>query len=371
MKIAFVVKINFAAIISTTYLVNILKYFSKNHDLTIISNAEPFFKKQGINAKYVSMFSYNFPNIGRLLINDNIINLKLKKIDHDLLVIWYDSLIFFKKEKPVLRFIDVCPYQTFERTMKGDEKNLKKSLLFKSYLNSFRKSSFIITVSPQLKQLLVDYEISEKKIAWLTFGVDLKRFSKKSISEKSEDFILISTVQFLPNRGSNLILSSMKKLSELNKEIKFKSIGNDESQLQMWNSIIKKMNLENHVILEGVVDNKKIPDELSKSKIGISILEKNKYYSRSPPQKIFEYMAMGLPIVANKIATHTDYIKDGYNGFIIDSEEEFLEAVLKLKNNKKLYKTMSKNSLESAKNYDLTNINKELDKYVKNVIKQS
>lgn len=369
MKIAFVVKINFAAIISTTYLLNILKFLSKNHELTIVTNSDSFLKKQGINAEYVHISSFTCPNLSRLIINDNIINLKLKKIDHDMLAIWYDSLIFFKKEKPVLRFVDICPYQTFERSMKGDEKNLRKNLLFNAYIKSFKKSSFIITVSPQMKQLLLEYNIPDEKIAWLTFGVDLERFSKKNQQEESKDFVIISTVQFLSNRGSNLILESMKKLSDIDKNIKFKSIGNDESHCQIWNSKLKNMKLNDYIKIQGIIDNKKMPEELSKSKIGISILEKNNYYNRSPPQKIFEYMAMGLPIIANKIATHTDYIKDGYNGFIIDSEEEFIEAVLKLKKDKKLYKIMSKNSLESAKKYSLIKINKKLDEYVENIVK--
>lgn len=371
MKVAFVIKINFAARISTTYHLNILRYFSENHDLTIISNAESFFKKRGIKAKYFDISDYKLPNIARFLVNDSITNLKLKKIDHDLLVIWYDALIFFKKDKPVLRFVDICPYQTFEWAMKGDEENLKRNILYNAYKRSFRKSTFLITVSPQLKDLLKDYNISDEKIAWLSFGVDLERFSKKPDIKELDDFILISTVQFLPNRGRDLILSCMKKLKKIDEKIKFVSVGNDPAQVELSDSTIKEMNLQKHVVLKGVVDNKKIPEELAKSKIGISLLEKNKYYQRSPPQKIFEFMAMGLPIIANKIETHTDYIKDGYNGFIIDSEEEFIEAVLKLKKDKKLYKKMAENSLKSVKNNDLTKINKQLDKYVKKVVKKS
>ena len=369
MKVAFVVKINFAAIISTTYKINILKFFSKHHETTILTNADSYFKQQGVNANYIHIHFFPFPNISRFFINDNIINLKLKTIDYDMLVIWYDSQLFFCQRKPVFRFVDVCLYQSFERSMKGDKKRLNLNPLFWWYIHSLKKSSFILTTSPQMKQFLIDYGISADKIAWLTFGIDLERFSKKNESKKTKNYTLISTVQFLPNRGSNLIIKSMKKLSTLDTNIKFISVGNADAQFQMWNSVLKKKKLENHIMLHGVVDNKKIPQLLSKTDIGISILEKNEYYNKSPPQKIFEYMAMGIPTIANDLPTHTDYIKDGYNGFIIDSAEELVEAVLKLKNNRRLYETMSKNALESAKNYSLTKIEEKLKEYVENVVK--
>jgi len=368
MKVAFVVKINFKAIISTAYLINVLKLFSKNYELTVITNAESYFIKQGIKANFIHIPTFTAPNLSRLIVNDSIINLKLKNFEYDMLVIWYDSLIFYNEKKPVFRFIDICPYQTFNHIMNGNKKRINWNLLFRMYIRSFKKSNFSLTVSPQMKKLLIKYGISKERIDWLTFGVDLDRFSKKYISEKNKIFILISPVQFLPNRGRDLIIDTMQKFSKLKTNIKFISVGNAEDQINLWNNKLKEMNLEKLIKIMGIIDNKKIPELLSKSDIGISILEKNEYYNRSPPQKIFEYMAMGLPIIANNLPTHTDYIKDGYNGFIIDSDEEFMEAILKLKNNKKLYKTMSKNSLDSAKNYDLTKINNKLDKYVKNVL---
>jgi len=369
MKIAFVVKINFSSIISTTYHINILKFFSKHHKITILTNADSYLKKQGIDADYVHIPSFTFPNISRLLINDNITNLKLKNIDYDMLVIWYDSLIFFNQKKPVFRFVDICPYQTFERFIKGDKKRIKWNLFFKIYLKSFKKSSFILTISPQMKQFLIEYGISKEKVQWLPHGVDLERFKIKPETKKTKEFILISPVQFLPNRGSDLIIKSMEKLSALDKNIKFISLGNGDKEFKKWNSTIKDMKLDNHILLNGIVDNKEMPKHLSNAHVGVSVLEINEYYNKSPPQKIFEYMAMGLPTIANDIPTHTDYIKDGYNGFIINSAEDLVEAVLKLKNDQKLYKKISENAKESAKRYDIKIVEIKLKEYIDNIEK--
>ena len=163
----------------------------------------------------------------------------------------------------------------------------------------------------------------------------------------------------------------MQKLTKIDSNIKFISIGNWNEQLKMWDSTLKELKLDKKILLRGVVDNKEIPKVLSEADVGISILEKNEYYNKSPPQKIFEYMAMGLPTIANDIPTHTDYIKDGYNGFIINSAEDLVEAVLKLKNDKKLYKKISENAKESAKKYDLKAIELKLKEHIDNLLKDN
>jgi glycosyltransferase involved in cell wall biosynthesis len=366
MKIAFVYKIKYAV---SPYHINILKFFSRNYDLTILTNDVSFLKERGIEAKYIDIPNFALPSLSYWFINDCIINLKLRVLDYDLLVIWYDSLLFFKSKKPVFRFVDICPYQSIGYSKKGDKIRLDRKIFLKMLVYSFKKSSFNVTVSPQLKQWLVDYGVPEDKIKWLPHGVDLERFSSDNLSKKpEEEYILINTGAFLSIRGSDMIIKSMKMLSNFDENIRHLSLGNRDEGIKKWNSIFRKVGIENNIKLYGMIDNKEIPEFLSKAKIGISILEKNEYYSRSPPQKIFEYMAMGLPIIANDIPTHTEFIKDGYNGFIIDSAEEMVEAILKLKNDDELYEKISTNARESAKKYGFDKIELKLKEYVANLV---
>lgn len=363
MKIAFVYKIKH---IPTPYHVNILTFFSKNYDLTILTDADSFLKEQGIEAKYIDISNFRLPSLSHYFINDCIINSKLRALNYDLLVIWYDSVLFFNSKKPVFRFVNICPDQSIGYSKRGDEIRLDRKLYLKMLVYSFKKSSLIVTVSPQLKQWLIDYGVPEDKIKWLPHGVDLERFSIGNLPK--EDFILINTAQFVSIRGSEMILKSMKRLSNFDKKIRYLGLGDPDERIKKWNSSFRREGIENSIKLCGGVDNKKVPEFLSKAKIGISILEKNEYYSRSPPQKIFEYMAMGLPTIANDIPTHTEFIKDGYNGFIIDSAEEMVEAILKLKNDDELYEKISTNARESAKKYGFDKIELKLKEYVANLV---
>ena len=367
MKIAVVSKVNYNSLISTAYSINVLKFFSKNNDLTILSNACSFYKKQGIKAKYVDINYLSFPSFSYYLINDRLINYKLKKIDYDMLVVWYDSLLSFPTKKPVFRFVDICPYQSIGHSKKEEKIRFDKKIFLKMMIKSFNKSTFILTVSPQMRQFLIDSRITENKIKWLPHGVDLTRFNTTKYVNKQEEYNLINSGQFLAIRGGDLIVKTMKIISEKDDKIKYISLGNSENEFKEWEPVFEKNGLNRQIKLIGVLDNKNIPDFLSKAKIGISILEKNEYYNKSPPQKIFEYMAMGLPTIANDIPTHTDYIRDGYNGFIINSAEEMADIIFKLKNDKKLYKKISDNAKKSSKEYDLEKVMSKLKVYVDEV----
>jgi len=360
MNVAIVIKINYNALISTSYCINMLKFFSKHFNVTLLTNATSFFKKQGVNAQYIDLSYLPFPSLSQSVINDRIINQKLKKVEYDLLVVWYDSLYSFPLEKPVLRFVDVCPYQTFGYSKKEDRLRFDQKLSFKMLIDSFRKSSFIITVSPQMKQFLIDYGIPEHTIRWLPFGVDLARYNVRSFLNAQKEHTVINTGPFFSVRGGDMILNAMKLLREQDESITYASLGNSEREFEQWTPLIENMGLENHIKLYGIVDHSKIPEFLAKANIGISILEKNEYYNKSPPQKIFEYMAVGLPTIANDIPTHTDYIKDGYNGFIITSAEEMAEAILTLTYDKTRYKQLSENAKTSAQKYGLEKVQSQL-----------
>jgi len=120
------------------------------------------------------------------------------------------------------------------------------------------------------------------------------------------------------------------------------------------NQIAVSLNVLNNLTIIGRVDHSLIPAYLQKAHVCLSFLEVNKTYSLSPPQKIFEYFAMGKPVIANNIPTHTEYIQNGYNGYVIDMDPaQFKQAVMRLCNSRRQYKQMSRNCIEYSKKYDI------------------
>lgn len=78
------------------------------------------------------------------------------------------------------------------------------------------------------------------------------------------------------------------------------------------------------------VDHTQIPDVLSRAHIGVLPFPDEEKFQVSSPIKLFEYMASGLPILATRIACHTDVIGDGdYVIWMEGSDEESLLSALR------------------------------------------
>lgn len=78
------------------------------------------------------------------------------------------------------------------------------------------------------------------------------------------------------------------------------------------------------------VDHSQIPSVLSRAHIGVLPFPDEEKFQVSSPIKLFEYMASGLPILATRIACHTDVIGDGdYVIWMEGSDEESLLSALR------------------------------------------
>jgi glycosyltransferase involved in cell wall biosynthesis len=64
--------------------------------------------------------------------------------------------------------------------------------------------------------------------------------------------------------------------------------------------------------------------------------------------KTIQYMAVGLPVVAHKMGSNADVIQDGVNGFVVESEAEWIEKLSLLIENPELRIKMGKEARKSA-----------------------
>jgi glycosyltransferase involved in cell wall biosynthesis len=49
--------------------------------------------------------------------------------------------------------------------------------------------------------------------------------------------------------------------------------------------------------------------------------------------KLIQYMASGLPVIASSVGVNKDIVDDGVNGFLSDSNEQWVEALERLYKN--------------------------------------
>jgi glycosyltransferase involved in cell wall biosynthesis len=64
--------------------------------------------------------------------------------------------------------------------------------------------------------------------------------------------------------------------------------------------------------------------------------------------KTIQYMAVGLPVVAHKMGSNADVIQNGVNGFVVETEAEWIEKLGLLIENPELRIKMGKEARKSA-----------------------
>jgi glycosyltransferase involved in cell wall biosynthesis len=243
-------------------------------------------------------------------------------------------------------------------------------------IKGIRASKTNFVVSEPILQYL---RIHNSRNLYLTpHCVDLKRFSEpglynvhEGILRKKEEgcFIVCYTGWISEIRGLHLMLESLYFAFMKDPEIIFVIAGSDDHYTREINKYFRERKFEKNVICLGKIEYDFIPGVIALSDVCLSILDDNRVYQMSPPQKVIEYMASGKPVIANRIQTHTMLITDEYDGFLTESNPQTIsDRILFLKSNPEVYKQMSKNVLKTASKFDTSVVYKEMKEVITNVL---
>ena len=87
----------------------------------------------------------------------------------------------------------------------------------------------------------------------------------------------------------------------------------------------------------------------------VPLLDKTRFNLSKSPVKLFEYMAKEKPVVASNVGEADFIIKDGYNGFLAASKNEFVAKMEQIVKNKVLAADMGVNARKTIeKEYSLS-----------------
>ncbi len=95
-------------------------------------------------------------------------------------------------------------------------------------------------------------------------------------------------------------------------------------------------------------------EDLSKLDVGIMPLPNDEWANGKCGFKALQYMALEIPTVASPVGVNTQIIDSGVNGFLCSTQEEWLEAIDQLIQDKKLRQSMGENGRKKVKeNYSV------------------
>jgi len=153
-----------------------------------------------------------------------------------------------------------------------------------------------------------------KACEYIPCSLDGNRFTPSKIKSKEKDVVLGWTGTF----SSKFYLDSLKnvflKLKELC-DYKLLIIGNFTYDFPSINIEVVQWSKESEV------------EDLQKIDIGIYPLIKDDWGLGKGALKAMHYMSIGIPVVATDFGTTSLVVKDNVNGYLVNSDEEWINAL--------------------------------------------
>ncbi len=82
--------------------------------------------------------------------------------------------------------------------------------------------------------------------------------------------------------------------------------------------------------------------EIAAGDVGVSWVPDDDWSRGKCGLKVLQYMAAGLPVVANPVGVHAEMVRDGETGFLAATTEQWVEAVGRLAHNPELRRRMGR-----------------------------
>lgn len=241
---------------------------------------------------------------------------------------------------------------------KGKFKNISQKIVEKwSRFFCETKCDQLIVPTDKIKELFLNKYQFKCDVNVIPTGIDTTKFEFNDIIEnnikdirkqydiKETDFIIGSVGRIAKEKSFDELIKTVKDLKDMDPNIKVMIVG-DGPAIDELKDLSKSLNLEKYIIFTGKVNYELIPSYYNLFDVMTS-------FSRSETQglTVIEGLAASTPVVAVNDKAFREMVQHKYNGYLFDKNEDFIKYVLKLKNDKKNYRTMSLNAKNSIYRY--------------------
>ena len=239
--------------------------------------------------------------------------------------------------------------------------SLSYSALTRLELFLYRRARLIVTVTNAFASNLVNRSIDGNKIRVITNGVDLTRFQPvqrdASLVQQyglADKFVVgyIGTHGMAHALETVLDAADIVSRSVLGGKVAFLFLGNG-ARKEVLRDKANSLGLQNVVFVDSV-GREEVARYWSLLDASIIHLRNDETFRTVIPSKLFESLAMGVPILHGVPGESADIVKENEVGLTFDSEspEGLVENIVKLVEDESLYEKLRGNCLIAAKKYD-------------------
>ena len=256
----------------------------------------------------------------------------------------------FSKKKLVYEVRDLWPEVPIEV---GVIKNVflkKVAYFFEKKL--YENASLVVGLSPGIRDHIIN-NFNHKNVISVTNSANLNLFGEKKYFDDNilneNDFYGIYTGNIGEINNSFWLVDAARNLKNKNIEnIKIVLIGDGQLKSEII-SIIKKEKLINLIHFDLMPKERLVP-YIQNANVSFVPLSPNPILDTSSPNKFFESLAAGVPVIQTTKGWIKDYIEINNVGFNLEGNdsESLSELLIKLKNNPKILDEMKQNSRKCA-----------------------
>lgn len=325
-------------------------FFTQSNEICAASRTRvyqylPFLRSQGIKCRVVAMVT-GLLYKGAFILPEN----RIKK----LLYVSFSLILNYIKSLQILalaRYYNVIFIQriVIPKAIACFLKKINDNIVFdfddaiyaiegsKTYLTNrlrtYRNRRYLPYMLSISKAVIVNNEYNKKfaeqfskDIYIITSPIDTQRYrpDNESLPQKDREGVIIG---WIGSATTTIYLDSLKDVFRtLSRKYKItlKLIGAANFDIPEVKIVKKKWHLNTEV------------SELQGFNIGIMPLPDDEWTRGKGGFKLLQYLSMGIPAVATPVGINTEIIKDGITGFLVNSEEEWIEKLSLLIENPEL-----------------------------------
>ena len=260
------------------------------------------------------------------------------------------------------------------------QESLLIRLLERLELFLYRKASRIISVTNAFKESLGGRGIETQKIEVITNGVDFTRFSPRPKDQELLGDLKLHGKFIAGYIGTHGLAHALETIIEAahceqtsrpNSNTHFLLLG-DGAQKVKLKALASGLNLSNVTFVDSV-SKADVVRYWSILDVSIVHLKRTPLYETVIPSKIFESMAMGVPIVHGVSGESANIIEASGAGMVFEPEssEGLLEVLNDLASDSELRGQMCRRGQESANSYDRVTLANRMLEILRNVHAES
>lgn len=216
---------------------------------------------------------------------------------------------------------------------------------------SYKSAHKLIGLSPGIVDGIAKRGIVRENIALIPNGCDLDIFTTETTPWRREqindnDLLAIFAGTHGIANGLDAVLDAAKELKHRNRnDIKLLLIGQGKLKASLQKRA-KQEGLDN-VIFHDPVDKSQLASLMASTDIGMQILANiPAFYYGTSPNKFFDYIAAGLPVLNNYPGWLAEHIEKNQCGFAVEPNNpaQFADALEQAADNREALKVMGKQS---------------------------